>query len=125
MRKRHNKTMKGGFLEGITSSLSGLWQKTKQATTDMMGTSNTSSYNYPSSTQSSSYNYQQPNQGYRPYGGKRRTKKMRGGYHDNTPTTGVASHAAPFSGETARPHNWVGGRSRRNRKRRGSRRQKK
>ena len=38
---------------------------------------------------------------------------MRGGFKDNTPTTGLASHAAPFSGPTAQPHNWIGGRTRR------------
>ena len=36
--------------------------------------------------------------------------KMRGGqYKDNISLTNIASKAAPFSGETARPHNMVGG----------------
>jgi hypothetical protein len=36
---------------------------------------------------------------------------MKGGFKDNTPTTGLAVYAAPFSGSTAQPHNWVGGRT--------------
>ena len=42
----------------------------------------------------------------------------------NMPGYGVATNAAPFSGSTAKPHNWVGGRSkRRHRKhRKGSKR---
>lgn len=47
------------------------------------------------------------------YGGKRRRRKsrrMRGGYSDNVSMTNLASHAAPFSGETARPQAYVGGR---------------
>jgi hypothetical protein len=48
------------------------------------------------------------------YGGKRRTKKKYGGYKENTPTTGLASHASPVSGlQTAKPHTWVGGRTKR------------
>jgi len=45
-----------------------------------------------------------------PQGGKRR--RMRGGYHANSPMS-IASYASPFSGEgtTARPLNWVGGRT--------------
>jgi hypothetical protein len=54
------------------------------------------------------------------YGGKKRrrkSRKMRGGnFTDNTPTTGLAFHAAPFSGETARPNTWVGGKTRKRRK---------
>jgi hypothetical protein len=55
------------------------------------------------------------------YGGKKSKSKknMKGGYKDNTPTTGLAAHAAPFSGPTAKPHNWVGGKTRR-RSRKGS-----
>jgi hypothetical protein len=35
---------------------------------------------------------------------------MRGGqYEDNVSLTNMASRAAPFSGETARPHTMVGG----------------
>jgi len=67
-----------------------------------------------SSSQSQSQSQSQP---YRSYGGRRKrmkrtkhTRKMRGGqYEDNVSLTNIASKAAPFSGETARPHNMVGG----------------
>ena len=49
----------------------------------------------------------------------RRTKRrMRGGYRDNISLTNIASTGAPFSGTTARAHNWVGGRRRKRRTRR-------
>ena len=61
------------------------------------------------------------------YGGKRRKQKsrrMRGGYSDNMSMTNLASRAAPFSGETARAHSYVGGKrtKRRCHKHKGSRR---
>jgi hypothetical protein len=46
-------------------------------------------------------------------GGKKRSRKMRGGFESYTPTTGLAVYAAPFSGPTAEPHTKVGGRTRR------------
>jgi hypothetical protein len=45
------------------------------------------------------------------YGGKKRSKTRRGGYSANTPTTGIASTGAPFSGATAKPQHWVGGKT--------------
>ena len=59
------------------------------------------------------------------YGGrKRKSRRMRGGYSDNVSLTNLASRAAPFSGETARAHSYVGGRrtKRRCHKHKGSRR---
>jgi hypothetical protein len=47
------------------------------------------------------------------FGGKvhrRKSHKMKGGYSDNVSMTNLASHAAPFSGVTARPQAYVGGR---------------
>jgi hypothetical protein len=49
----------------------------------------------------------------RSIGGKTRGRQMKGGFQDNTSTTDLAAHAAPFSGPTAEPHNLVGGRTRR------------
>ena len=48
------------------------------------------------------------------YGGRKgcRSRTMRGGYKANSPTTGPAVYAAPYSGTTAKAHNWVGGRKR-------------
>ena len=63
-----------------------------------------------------------------PYGGKNKKLKkgMKGGYKYYTPNTGLAANAASFSGPTAEPHTYVGGKTRR-RRRRGtkSRKQKK
>ena len=62
-----------------------------------------------------------------PHGGKnKKLKGMKGGYKYYTPNTGLAANAASFSGPTAEPHNYVGGKTRR-RRRRGikSRKQKK
>jgi len=55
---------------------------------------------------------------YRPtsygYGGRKQgSRRMKGGFNDNTPTSGLAAHAAPFSGVTAKPHTLVGGKTRR------------
>jgi len=52
------------------------------------------------------------------YGGKsrKRNRTMKGGFTGYTPTTGLAVHAASFSGPTAQPHIWLGGkRSRKHR----------
>lgn len=46
-----------------------------------------------------------------PSGGKSKKRRYKGGYHNNIPTTGLASHSGQFSGNTARPHNYVGGKS--------------
>jgi len=54
------------------------------------------------------------------WGGKRRkgTKKMRGGYTNNIPLTGLASSAAPINDiRSAQPQQMVGGRTRRRRRR--------
>ena len=44
--------------------------------------------------------------------GSRTKRKFRGGFHGYTPTTGMASTAASFSGVTAKAHNYVGGKKR-------------
>ena len=72
----------------------------------------TSQYN-PSTTQynpsTTQYNpSSQPNYG----GKKRRSKRMRGGYHSNSSSSSL-SNSMPFSGSTAKPHSMVGGRTRR------------
>ena len=68
------------------------------------------------------------NQGYSYGGSKKRrgkkimrrkgTRRMRGGYKDNISLTNLASSAGPFSGATARAHNWVGGRKKKTMSRR-------
>jgi hypothetical protein len=109
--------MKGGFLDNLSTTLSGwgssisqgasgLWQKTKSATSSLTGSTPTTTTSYPTSTQASS-----TPSGI--MGGRTRRRRIRGGFKDNTPTTGLATHAAPFSGKTAQPHNMVGGKTRR------------
>ena len=94
----------GNKNQGQSSSMFGNW----------FG-SNSSSY--PSSS-NSNYN---TGFNYNNYGGKSRkntrTRSMAGGYKDNTPVTGLATNASPFSGTpTAKAHNWVGGKTRRHRR---------
>ena len=120
MPRRHRK-MKGG---SIWDTLTGVWDKTKQATSSayqsVTGSSTTGSYT-PSSYSSQSYNSPSYNSSSSyPNMGGRRTKRRRGGYHANTSLTNLAAHASPFSGKTAQAHNWVGGKTRRHRKHRHS-----
>ena len=92
-----------------SGSMFGNWFGTKKNTG--YGSSNTG-YG------SSNTGYGSSNTGYGTnvgYGGKTRKHRMRGGFKDNTPTTGLAVHAASFSGKTAQPHTLVGGRTRRHR----------
>jgi len=120
--KHRRRTMKGGFLDDLSNTLSGwgsslsqgassMWEKTKNTTSSLTGSTpsyGTSSYNTPSYTNAPMTTST--------FGGKhsRRIRRMRGGFKDNTPTTGLAAHAAPISGvSTANAHNWVGGRTRR------------
>ena len=121
MPKKHkNRTMKGGFWNSLTQGFSDAWEKTKKATTDAYSSatgSPSSTYSPPTTTTTYSQpttttTYSQPTTtGY--MGGKTNRRRMRGGFKDNTPTTGLANHAAPFSGKTAQPHNWVGGKTKR------------
>lgn len=124
MPKKHkNRTMKGGFWNSLTQGFSDAWEKTKKATTDAYSSatgSPSSTYSPPTPTTTYSpptttTTYSQPTStastGY--MGGKTKRRRMRGGFKDNTPTTGLANHAAPFSGKTAQPHNWVGGKTKR------------
>lgn len=100
---------KGGFWDSLTQDLSTVWENTKKTTSDAYSyVTGSKSRPYPStplltSTQPTSSGFM---------GGRTRRRRMRGGFRDNTPTTGLASHAASFSGQTAQPHNWVGGRTR-------------
>jgi len=134
-RKYSRRNMKGGFdFNSLTSSLTSgwnslsqnsksWWEKLKSPTTSSTGSSYGSTGSSYGSTGSTSYStpsssYSTP--GTPSYGGRKRrhrSRKMRGGnFTDNTPTTGLAFHAAPFSGETARPNTIVGGKTRKRRK---------
>jgi hypothetical protein len=121
--------MKGGFLDALSNWGASLWRKTNDATSSLTGsTPSASNYSSQSSygTQSRpiSSDYTQP-MTTSTYGGrksKKHTRRMRGGFTDNTPVTGLAAHAASFSGQTAKPHTLVGGKTRRHRKSRKHRR---
>jgi len=84
---------KPSMWDSFTSTLSGWGSSIKKGASDAyntastsMGTSNTSYNQYQSTTS---------------YGGKTRKRHMKGGLHGYTPTTGLASQAASFSGPTA------------------------
>lgn len=123
-RHRHRKSMKGGFLDNVSSTLSGwgtsisqgasgLWQKTKSATSSLTGTNSTTSY----TTQTQASSTPSGIMGGTTSRGRRTKRRLRGGYKDNSPTTGLASHAASFSGKTAQPHTLVGGKTKRHKHR--------
>ena len=118
-RHRHRKTMKGGFLEDISNTLSGWGSSISQSATSMWDKTKNATSNATSSLSGSTTSYTpvQSQMTTSTYGGKSRRRRMRGGFKDNTPT-GLATNAASFSGQTAQPHNWVGGRTRRRRRKR-------
>jgi hypothetical protein len=116
-RRHRNRTMKGGFLDtlsewssSISQGASNLWQKTKDATSNLTGTSQSTQYTTSSSILPTTTSTTPT------YGGKTRRRRMKGGFHDNISTTNLASNAAPFSGPTAKPHDLVGGKSRKNKR---------
>ncbi len=125
-RKHTRKIMKGGFLENLSTTLSGwgsslsqgtssMWEKTKNAASQL--TSMTTPPSDPSPAPASVSTPAPMSSS--TYGGRhsRRRRHMRGGFKDNTPTTGIAVHAASISDvKTAQPHNLVGGKTKRRHK---------
>lgn len=117
--KRRHRTMKGGFLDSLSNTLSGwgtslsqgassIWDKTKNTTSSLTSSTPTNTYSSPSNTSAPMTTST--------YGGKhsRRRRRMRGGFEDNTSPTGLAVNASPVSGiSTAKAHNLVGGRTKR------------
>jgi hypothetical protein len=140
MPKKHTKrNFKGGYLDisksltdlgtSIKNGASNMWSKTKNEFSKLTS-SNTQGNSYqptppPPYQPSSQPSYQPSYQPTPSYGGSKRRKsgkfrksrRMKGGYKDNISLTNLASTAAPFSGATARAHNWVGGRKKRRTKR--------
>jgi hypothetical protein len=111
--------MKGGFLDSITSSLTDAWNKTKTAAS---GAYNSATGSSSGSSTNTTYTSTTPTSTTTSIGGRkrRRTRRMRGGFSGNT---GLAAYAAPISGiPSAQPHNWVGGKRTRRRRRCKSRR---
>lgn len=121
-RHRHRKTMKGGFLDAITGTLSGwgssvsegasgFWQKTKNATSGLTSSFSSTPTTTPTTTTPSATTTTTPPMTTSTYGGRktRKRRSMKGG--------NLAANAAPISDiKTAKPHNIVGGRSRRYRR---------
>lgn len=111
----------GQTFSNLTTSIS---KGVKNAWSKLSNSPQNTPYQYQPTTQSNTYQSQPPP--YQPttnFGGtktKRRNrhrKNKRGGsFKDNMSLTNLASHAAPFSGNTAQPHNWVGGKTNRRRK---------
>jgi hypothetical protein len=125
---RRQKTMKGGFWDSLSSA----WAQTKKASTDAYGSATGSSSPAlepvpvpPPITPTTPPVSTPPPASTPPVGGRRRRTSKRGGYSANTPTNGLASTASPFSGKTAQPHVWVGGKTRRRNKQTKSRKYKK
>jgi len=118
MPKRHNRRMKGGFLDELKSLGSSLWDKTKDATSSLFGSNETSQPSYSSTQPTQPTQPSYSNETEEPsYGGRRsrkncRKRNMRGGFKGFTPTTSLAAHSASFSGQTAKPHTMVGGKTR-------------
>jgi hypothetical protein len=109
---RRQRTRRGG---GIWDSLTSAWSQTKKDASDAYTyTANAvSPGSAPAPTYTSAPSTYTPVLG----GRKRRSRRSkRGGYSANTPMSGLASSAASFSGKTAQPHTWVGGKTRRRRR---------
>lgn len=118
--RRKYKTMHGGFLDNISNTLtewgssisqgaSSIWEKTKNATSNLTNSSSLTSYGN-TTTQSTPMTTST-------YGGRySKRRRHRGGFKDNTPTTGIAVSAASFSGQTAKPNTIIGGKTKRHKK---------
>jgi hypothetical protein len=107
---RRNRTMKGGMFESIAVGLTDAWNSTKKATSDAYNSVTGAPLSQPSYVASATTAPTTAATGY--FGGRKgkRTRRMRGGYTDNTPLTGLAASAAPISGvASAKPHTIVGG----------------
>lgn len=133
---RRRTSKKGGVsLDSIGSTLSGwgsslkqgaseAYNKTKQGVSSAYDSTKagvSSAYDSTKANVSNAYNKTTGAMG----GRTRRRRRTHGGSASvvaKTPLNGLASHAAPVSNvPTAKPHNIVGGKSRRNRKHRHSR----
>lgn len=114
-RKHRHRTMKGGFWDSLTQGVSDAWEKTKKASSDAYssatGSATGSSSSYvppppppPPTTSSTGYLGGRMR-------GRKRSRKMRGGYSDNISLTGLAASSAPISDiKSAQPLTTVGGR---------------
>lgn len=107
-KRHHRKSMRGGLFEGLSNDLSNMGSSISQGASNMYQKAKNAVSPQPTYVMSTST-----------YGGRRHRsrKHMRGGFKDYTPTSGLAAHAASFSGQTAQPQMFVGGKTRRRRHR--------
>lgn len=122
-KRNRNRRMRGGFLDSLSNSISSGWNSVSQGASSMWDrTKNAASSAYSSATTPATPTPPStiPPAAPTPMppsvvnGGKRRTRKMSGGYSSNISLTGLAATASPISGvKTAQPHHWVGGRTKR------------
>ena len=115
---RRRKTMKGGFWD----SLSNAWEQTKKASSSAYNSAASSVTSAPTPAPTpkptpTPASAPSPTPSSFPVtGGRRRRTSKRGGYSAKTPLNGLASTSSPFSGKTAQPQVWVGGKTRRRHK---------
>lgn len=111
----------GTTSSGIGDSISNAWSSVSQGASNLWDKAKKTVSGTPSTPV-----YQPPAQQSYSYGGRRHRK--RGGTKGWSPLNGIASHAADFSGKSAMPQAWVGGKRTKRRshkkshKRRGTRR---
>jgi hypothetical protein len=91
----------------LSSQFSSMWNKTKES----MGASTSTPYTPSTVTQVDTPTTVIGGKTKRRHRRHRRHKKI-GGTPGYTPSVGIASTGTPFTGHTAEPHNWVGGKRR-------------
>jgi hypothetical protein len=128
-RHRHRrKTMKGGFFEGWfdSSSTSSTYQPEGNSWYSGMSdtlsgwkdkisrsiSSNDNTTNYTPSTNDTTNDTTNDNNNQYQQAGKTKKRKIKGGFVASKSVSGLAANSASFSGQTAKPHTWVGGKTR-------------
>ena len=115
MPRRNNRKMSGGFLESLGTTLSSWGNSVSQGATSLWDKTKNSASSLTSSAPSAAPAYSAPMPAASPapssFGGRKRSRKMRGGFSPNSSTSGLAASAASFSGSTAQPKTWVGGKT--------------
>lgn len=110
--RNRNKTRKGGAWYDF-SNITGFFSPKKSASTSyqpQLSYPEPPSYQESISYKESPFNQELP---FNNNGGKRRTRRMRGGFEPNTTSSSIANYASQFNGNnTAKPQTIVGGSSR-------------
>ena len=109
--RRHTRKMRGGFWDSLTKSVSGWGSSLSNPFKKSSTTTSTSTTYTPTTTTTLSTTPPVTSGGRR----RRRSKRYRGGFSASKSLNDVASYAASFTGKTAQPQAWVGGKSKRRR----------